>query len=192
MKKRVIGITGSFGSGKTTVANMFKSKMKNCIVLDADRLAKKAYKNRRISGRIKKEFNTTDKRKIARIVFNEPEKLDRLNRIIHPLVIAEVKGEIKKEIKKHRHDVIVLDVPLLFETGMQKICDLAVLVKCRREIQIKRLAIRGFSKDETLQRIRAQMPVGKKAKLASYIIDNSRSLCDTESQVIKFIAKVFV
>lgn len=191
VKKKIgiIGITGSFGSGKTTVAKTFRRLLKrNIKILDADRIARNIMKNSKIKSRIKREFGTTDRKKIANIIFDDRKKLIRLNKIIHPLVISK----IKKEIKKQKNKIIIIDMPLLVETKMNKIADTVIIVKCKREIQIKRLMGKGFKRSEIIKRIKSQLPLKEKIKYADYVIDNNGHLKDTEKRVRKIISKIIM
>jgi len=184
----IIGITGSFGSGKTYVAQMFRAKIRNSLILDADKIAKDVMKRNDIEKKILGVFGTVDKKKLADIVFDDRNKLAQLNKIIHPVVIVAV----RKEIRKNKNKTIILDVPLLIESGMHRLCDMVILVHCPRQIQIKRLVRKGFRRAEALRRMKTQMPFAKKRRYATYIIDNNGSQAETESQVIRLIAKVFI
>ena len=96
----IIGITGSFGSGKTTVANMFKKY--GFKVINVDKLYHNIYnKNKSLKNKIKKEFSTLDRNKIKNIVFNDSKRLIKLNKITHPIIIKEIKKEISAIIKKY-------------------------------------------------------------------------------------------
>jgi len=181
--KIIIGVTGGFGTGKSTVAKMLKSEMPDSVILDADKIAKSVMKREEIKERIKKEFGTNDKKKIAEIVFSNKDKLNKLNRIVHPVVIKEIKNKIRININK----AIILDIPLLFEAGMEKICDVTVAVKCKKSEQIKRLVKKGFSRHEIIKRINSQMKTSEKAKKSGYVIDNSGNTQDTKRQLMKIM-----
>jgi dephospho-CoA kinase len=174
----VIGITGSFGSGKTTVARMFAKK--GAHVIDADRVVKSLWKNSGIKLLMKKEFMTVNKKEVADIAFSDKNKLNKLNRIFHPIVARKIKREIGRSRKKF----IVVDVPLLIEAKMQKIFDIIIVVSCAKPEQIKRLSER-FAKHDILKRIDSQLPINDKIKYADFVIDNSASLSDTKKQFDK-------
>lgn len=185
----ILGITGNFGTGKTTVAGYFKSF--GAKIIDADKIAhiviepgSKAYN--KIIGIFGKEIvkknKTIDRVLLSKIVFNNSGLLKRLNRIIHP----EVGKIIKEEIKASREKVIVLDVPLLYESGLQYLADKIIVVKARREKQFERIVSgRSFTKEEIIKRIRAQMRLSDKIRRADFVIDNSGSKENTKKQVEK-------
>lgn len=175
-KKLIIGVTGGFGSGKTSVARMIKHYTNGCIV-DADRLATKIMNKRKRE--IKREFGTNNRKKIADIVFDDKKKLQKLNKIVHPAVIRETKKIIKK-----KRGIIVLDVPLLFESKMDKLCDIVIVVRCKRNAQIRRSK---FSRKEVLRRLKRQIPMKKKLKYADYIVDNNKTKWKTEKRVKKIV-----
>ena len=186
----VIGITGSFGSGKTSVAEMFGRL--GAYVIDADKICqslmaprKKVYKNIvKVFGKsILRKNSTIDRKKLADIVFNERSKLDQLNTLIHP----EAKKAIGKIIQtKKKRKVIVIDAALLIETNFYKKMDKLILIKTNIDRQIDRLVrAKGMTRKQILQRIRMQAPLKKKLALADFIIDNSGSKKQTFIQVEK-------
>ncbi|MEM7819873.1 MAG: dephospho-CoA kinase [Candidatus Aenigmatarchaeota archaeon] len=177
--KRIIGITGSFGSGKTTVANIFKDL--GAYVIDADKIAKQLMKNKKIKSKIKNEFGTINRKNLSDVVFSDKRKLLKLNKIVHPIVIKEIKNRIKKSKNK----IIVVDVPLLFEAKMEKFFDKIIVVNCDKKMQIKRLIKKGFEKRDILKRIKSQLPIEKKLKFADYVIDNNMDIISTKKQVKK-------
>ncbi|MFH0832923.1 MAG: dephospho-CoA kinase [Candidatus Aenigmatarchaeota archaeon] len=178
MKPRIVGITGAFGSGKTTVTKLFK-RLCDCSVIDADKVAKEVLTKKKHE--VARAFGTSDRKRLAAIVFSDSSELAKLNRIIHPAVAEEVKKRIKKSNKK----LIILDVPLLFETGMHGLADKVIVVKCSKEKIIKRSRFADAAK-----RIAMQMPIEKKLRLADYVIDNNSSLKNTEEQVKKIFEEI--
>lgn len=186
-KRLILGVTGSFGSGKTTVAKTFKSF--GAQVIDADKLAHaclvpgtRTYK--KIVGTfgsvILKKNKTIDRGKLAAVVFNDKALLSKLNNIIHPQVVGILKGKIKNSSSRF----MVLDVPLLIESGLNKQVDKLVVVKISRIKQIERIKNRdSLDLRGILKRIGYQMPLISKAKLADFIIDNSGTVRETRRQV---------
>ncbi|MCM8780746.1 MAG: dephospho-CoA kinase [Candidatus Omnitrophica bacterium] len=188
-EKIVIGITGSFGSGKTTVAKMFKRL--GAKIVDADRIAHQLIRPqtriyRKIidvfgDGIIAKQRNI-DRKKLAKIVFNDRNLLQRLNKIVHPEIIKS----IKKEIKRIPKGVIVLDAPLLIEAGLKSIVDKIIVVNINSKIQMQRLLKKTASeRDDIIKRIRAQVPLSVKIRQADFVIDNSGKINQTEKQIKK-------
>ncbi|RJO64695.1 MAG: dephospho-CoA kinase [Candidatus Omnitrophota bacterium] len=182
----VIGITGSFGSGKTTVAGFFKSW--GAAVIDADKIGREflvpgsaAYR------RVVSVFGDSillpdkdiDRNKLASLVFKKHRLRNELNRITHPLIIRRIKKEIKESPRK----TIILDAPLLLEAGLRPIVDKLIVVTARRDIQIRRIQKRSALAEEAiLRRIRSQIPLHKKRKMADFIIDNNGTLKNTKKQ----------
>lgn len=189
----IIGITGSLGTGKTTVAKIFKRL--GAVVLDADEIAHRAIEPntpawRRIKGcfgsGILRKDGTINRRALAKEVFSERRRLDKLCGIIHPLVYKEIEKKIKEIKKINAEAIVVLDIPLLLESGGRSKVDKLVVVTAGSDAQIKR-AVRkfGLTRKEVLQRMEAQMPLGEKEKAADFVIDNKGSLCATERQVVE-------
>jgi len=186
-EKVVLGITGSFGSGKTTVAKIFQSF--GAKIIDADRIAHRVIKPGRpiykkiinIFGKdVLNKNRTINRHRLAKIVFNNKNLLKRLNKIIHPQVIRI----IKTKIKTTRAKVIVLDAPLLIEARLKNLVDKLIVVKIDRAKQIERLIKKtSLSKKDTLKRIRHQMPLADKVRLADFVIDNSGSIGRTKKQI---------
>ncbi len=189
---RIIGITGSLGSGKTTIASMLADL--GAKVIDADKIAHQVmhpgsvYFKRIVQdfGRVILTNGYVDRKKLATIVFNHSKQLQKLIRIIHPKVKEEIKRKIAVYQKQGRTSVVVLDVPLLFESGLDRWVDLTVVVKAHQRQQIERIRKRIFlTEGEASKRIKAQMPLKEKIRLADVIIDNTGSLTKTKKQVEK-------
>jgi dephospho-CoA kinase len=184
----VLGITGSFGTGKTTVARLFSRK--GARIIDADKLAHAVIRRTRpeyerivsLFGReILGARGEIDRRKLSRQVFNDRQALKRLNRIIHPAVIKEIKKQADG-LKARRW--LVIDAPLLIEAGLVPLVDKLVVVVASQSNQIKRLKKKtGISKAGILQRIKAQLPLKRKRQLADFTVDNNGSLTYTKKQV---------
>lgn len=179
----IIGITGSFGSGKTTVSNLFRNY--NFKIINVDKLYHNIYnKDKSLQNKIKKEFETLNRSKIKKIVFNDYKKLKKLNSITHPIIIKELNKIIKHSNKKN----LVIDIPLLIEVKATNLVDKIVVVKCKKEIQIKRiLKKKKHSKKEINNIIKSQMPFKEKIKYADFIVDNSFSINKTKSRVNNII-----
>ncbi len=188
---KLIGLTGSIATGKSTVARMFKKR--GFYVIDADELAHSVYKRGErayfrlieVFGRgILDENGEIDRKKLGALVINDKEKLKTLESIVHPEVERK-RREIVEGIKRENPDaVIIYDVPLLFEKHLQKLFDCVIVVYTMPEIQIKRLMERdGIDEDEAKKKIAMQLSIEKKRELADVVIDNSDGIDHTERQV---------
>ncbi len=189
----VAGLTGGIGTGKSTVSAIFEEA--GAVIIDADKIARDVVeKGRPAWQKIVKQFGrevllpdeNIDRKRLADIIFNDSQQKDRLNRIVHPYIIAETDRRLK-EIERDQPDaVVILDVPLLIEAGMAR--DLAeIIVVCVPEtVQQQRLMDRDrFSAAEALARIRSQMPIEKKKARATILIDNSASPAVTRKIALK-------
>ncbi len=190
----IIGLTGGIASGKSTVAKLLEEK--GAYLLDADQLAREAVEPGRpawqkivdwLGESVLLPDRNLDRARLAEIVFNDRSKLEQLNRIVHPFVGSRFL-ELAEEIKaKDPGAVVVYDIPLLIEAGMQKMVDLVLLVYVPRETQVLRLQQRdGIERSAAESRLKAQMPLEEKKKQADVIIDNRGSLAETARQVEQF------
>ena len=187
---KIIGLTGSFGTGKTFAASVF-GKL-GAKILDADRIAHEvirkgtpAYKKivALFGGGILDKNGRIDRKKIAGIVFEDKGNIERLNRITHPAVIKIIKEKIGK---CRAVDIVVIDAPLLIEANLTGIVDKLVVVKTSQSKQIER-CISKFCMDKkgVLKRIGKQMSLKEKVKLADFVIDNNGTKFETVIQVKK-------
>jgi dephospho-CoA kinase len=189
-----VGLTGSIGTGKSTVALILKSL--GYQVVDADFFAhqvlsrgEKAYELvlQNFGPEILQQDQSIDRKKLAQVVFQNADKLQLLESIVHPEVKNRV--EMQKQIFKNANEQIVFyDVPLLFEKNMQGDFDKVVVVACATELQQQRLRTRNNWTDaEINSRLKAQLPIEIKIKSADFIIDNNGSLLDLENNVKSII-----
>lgn len=189
----ILGVTGSFGTGKSTVAGIFKKL--GAKVIDADKIAhgllrpgSSVYKETVLKFG-KSALGTggvINRKALAEIVFNDARKLSLYLKIIHPAIIRIFKREIKQARQANRKRIIVLDAPLLIEAGLEKEAGKLIVVKTNRVIQISRLKNKfGLARCDILKRIKFQLPLSAKLGLADYIVDNNRSIKQTEEQVRK-------
>ena len=187
---KIIGLTGSFGTGKTFVASIFRSL--GAKVIDADRIAHGVIrKGKPEYNRIVKSFGKEilnekkeiDRAKLGAVVFSNTALLRELNRIVHPSVIKEIRRSIRTAGKK---DIVVIDAPLLIEASLGKFIDKLIVVKCQKRRQIERCREKFcLQKKEILRRIESQIPLKKKMKMADLVIDNSLTRSRTREQARK-------
>jgi len=186
----ILGITGSFGSGKTTVASIFKKYGFEAI--NADKLYHGIYnKDKSLRNKIKEEFETLNRNQIKKIVFSNSAKLKKLNNITHPIIINSIKEEIDAIKKYNKEARIIVDVPLLFEAKMQNMFDKIIVVKCDEKIQFERLLKNGKHTRKEIENIlNSQMPLNEKLKHADFTIDNNSSISAVEKQIAQIISSL--
>jgi dephospho-CoA kinase len=187
----VVGLTGGVATGKTTVAKMFKQC--GAAVIDADQLAHDVVMPGKPSWRqVVKAFGkavlnpdrTLNRRELGALVFGNRAKLRRLERIIHPRVAREQQRLVRRIAKGKPHSVIIYEVPLLFEAGVDKRVDTTIVVTANRETQITRLKKRnGLTRAEAIRRIRSQMPLAKKIQRADHVLNGAFPRSSLRKQV---------
>lgn len=193
---KLIGLTGGAGSGKSTVAEMFRQL--GAAVVDADEATHAVYAPgtpgfEAVVREFGEEFvrnGVIDRKKLGEVVFNEPAQRRRLNAIVHPLV-RQWMAERTAVAVEGGAEVVVQDVPLLFENGLQGLFSETVLVYALPAIQVRRLIEeRGLSAARAGAMLAAQMPIDEKRPLADFVIDNNGSLDETRRQVEEVWARV--
>lgn len=187
----VIGVTGGIGTGKSTVAQMFRQL--GAAVLDADAIAHKLMEPRRLAWRriaaafgdgVLNADQTVNRRRLAAIVFSDDEMRRRLETILHPGVMREIRRQLHQLGRSRQVTAAVLDVPLLVEVGAQDLADALVVVTAPREAQRERLKKQhGWTDEEIDARIRAQWDLSAKAVLADHVVDNGNGVDGTRTQV---------
>ncbi len=186
-----IGLTGSIAVGKSFVASVFAEL--GCHVQDADVTARDvvAFGSEGLQ-KIAESFGSVvlqpdgslDRTKLGAIVFNDKEKRELLNSILHPLIISAYDEQLKIRERKDPNGIGIIDAALMIESGSYKKFDKIIVVHCRPEIQLERLMIRNnLEREEAERRISAQMPQEEKKKFADYLIDTSEGFEDTRRQV---------
>jgi len=179
----LVGLTGGVATGKSTVAQMFKRY--GAVVIDADELAREVVKQRKPAWRqivnafgkgVLNPDRTINRQALGAVIFSRPAKRRVLERIIHPRVAREQMRLTRQAARKNPNAVVIYDVPLLFEAGIDKRVDHTIVVTADRETQISRLKKRnGLSRAEALRRITSQMPLAEKRRRADYVFDGT---CD--------------
>jgi len=185
-----IGLTGGLASGKSLVGAALASL--GCYLIQADELGHKvllpggeAYDAvvNEFGEAILDDEGMIDRRRLGALVFDRPERLEKLNSLVHPPVIRREEELIRKIAAGDPQAIVVLEAAILIETGSYARFDKVVLVVCGREQQIERAMDRGLSREEALARLERQMPLEEKRKYADYIIDTSGTKQDTLRQV---------
>lgn len=194
---RVVGLTGGIGTGKSTVAAMLREL--GATVIDADE-ATRAVQARGTEGlhRLAQEFGPAilgpdgelDRGRLAEIAFKDAEARRRLNGIVHPLV-RQWMAERQQEALERGDAVVVLDIPLLFESRGADAFETVVLVYAPEELQVRRLVeLRGMTEEQALPRIEAQTPIEEKRRMATHVIENTGSLKQLRDQVRQVWAEI--
>lgn len=174
--KRIIGLTGSIATGKSTVAKLFMDE--GIYVIDSDILAKHATEQKHVIEEIVEAFGSEcldehgklDRAYVAEEIFSDKDKQKQLNAIVHPYV----KEHITQMLDRRKNELVVVDVPLMYETDFHEMMDEIIVVYATEEQEIDRLMHRNnLSHERALARIHAQMPIDEKVKLAHYVLDNS-------------------
>ena len=186
---KLVGLTGGVGSGKSTVAVILREL--GAAVIDADEASHAVYEPGTPGfAAVVREFGKAfvrdggiDRKALGELVFKDPGALQRLNAIVHPLV-REWMAERTIEAVERGAEVVVQDVPLLFENKLESLFVTVVLVWVPREVQVERLVSgRGFTRERAREVIAAQMPIDEKRNRATHVIDNTGSIESTRSQV---------
>ena len=185
----IIGLTGGIASGKSTVSKYLAEK--GFKVYDADKIAKDISGKKSVQeeiiltfgDKILDENGNVDRKKLKEIVFENKEKLKQLNAIIHPKVI-----DFYKELKEQNTDkIIIFDVPLLFESGIDKFCDKILVVISDYKIQLNRIVERDkIDRDLAEKIIKSQLSNEERIKKADVVIENNSSLEDLFEKVERF------
>lgn len=195
----IVGLTGGIASGKSTVAKMFKDE--GIPVIDTDKIARDLLeKGTEVYDEVIHHFSddilltdrSINRKKLARVIFGNKAKRELLNSLVHPHVLKIVENEINK-YKELSEPIIVVDVPLLFETNYHKECDKTIVVYTSPNQQLSRLVGRDVIQKEYAQmKINAQMPLSEKADLADYVINNSFSILRTKKDFLKILEELGV
>lgn len=187
---KVIGLTGGIACGKST-ASAYLKELGACIV-DTDGISRATTKKggkgyyavlEHFGRDLLLENGEIDRRKLGGIVFTDETKRQELNALIHPIVIEESKEQMQAA-RDAGYKVCILDVPLLFESGMETLCDETWLVYVPREEQIRRINERdGLEEKAAAARIDSQMPLEEKMRRADRAIDTSGTIEETQAKL---------
>lgn len=193
----VIGLTGNLGTGKTEVAQTLAEL--GAVVINADKLGHELLQPRtQTSMEIANTFGKSvvgrngeiDRKKLGRMVFADAEKLNKLNRIMHPRIYNIVSHKID-EYRRSGAGVVVVEAALLIEAGWRPILDQVWVTIAPESIVAKRLKkARGLNEEQFLARLRTQMPQKEKAKLADVVLDTDCPLSELRDKVAKLWQKL--
>lgn len=191
----LVGLTGGLATGKSTVASMFQAC--GAVVIDADELARKvvqpgrpAWRDivRRFGKSILNSDGTINRQRLGQTVFHDKTKLRQLERIIHPRVARAQARLTKQAAQRDPGAVVVYDVPLLFEAGIDTRVDTIIVVSADQKTQLARLKKRnGLTGAEALRRIRSQMPLTMKRRRADYVLDGTKTRSNLAQDVARLL-----
>jgi len=187
---RVIGLTGGIGSGKSTVSR-FLAEL-GAVIIDADKVGHEVLST---SSQVRRELLATfgwqiiapsgevNRKKLAEIVFQDPESLSQLNQIMHPRMYDTVKAQLE-EYRKQGAGVVVLEAPLLIEANWTSLVDEVWVTVASESTVLRRLKEKfGLSEPESLARIGSQLPTEERTKHADVIIDTDCALGELKAKV---------
>lgn len=185
----IVGLTGGIASGKSTVSNLFRKY--GIEIVDADKVAKEVSEKKesieKISNIFGKDILDSDgkivREKLREKAFKNRELLQELNKIIHPQVMEYFK---RKKEDNSKDEILIFDIPLLYETKMEYLCDKIIVVGVDVQKQIRRVVARDGSSEELAKKIIFnQMPLDEKIKKADIVIMNDGTLDELEAKVMK-------
>jgi dephospho-CoA kinase len=183
-----IGLTGSIGSGKSTVANLLRAR--GIAVLDADAVAREVSSRADVVGEVKAKFGAEyvadhglNRAKLAELVFNNPEARGQLNAIVHPKVREEMAMR-QTQLEQDGTSMVVQDIPLLFENGLEALFDAVILVDAPLELRVARVQARDLiTREQILARDAAQMPALEKRQKTRFVLINDADEAHLERQL---------
>lgn len=190
----ILGLTGGIACGKTTISNMFKKF--GIEVVDADVVAREVLELPEVLKEIRETYgdiifekDRLDRKRMRDIIFSSKDNIKKLNLIVHPKVIKIFQEEYNKN--KSKEEIVVFDIPLLFEVGLEKFCNKILVVYVGEEIQIERIMRRdGSSRELAKKIIDAQMNLAEKIKLADFTIENSGTIDELEKKIKFILSKI--
>lgn len=198
LARPIIGLLGGIGAGKTHVANRLAALGPGRVV-DADGLAHVALEALAVDGRLSEAFGETvvrdgkpDRAALARIVFRDASRLRHLERLVHP----QVQTAIRMTIEDHRSGegprVLILDVPLLIEVGLDRRCDALWFVDVPHEVRLARARGRGLDEEELQRRAQFQSPLERKRARSDFVVDNHVDPEALDEQLLAGLARLGV
>jgi len=186
-----VGLTGSIAVGKSYVLSVLKEL--GCHVIDADQIARDVVApgtpglrsvTEAFGSSVLRDDGTLNRERLGEIVFGDEAKRNKLNSILHPMIIAAQDETVRAFEAKDPNGIVIIDAALMIESGGYKRLDKLIVVYCEPEIQLQRLIKRdGLSPEAAQTRISAQMPQEEKIRYADFLIDTSGDFAGTRAQV---------
>ena len=186
-----VGLTGGLGSGKSTASQFFESM--GAYILDADKAAKNLIDNsKNVQNELIKEFGTDiidisgkiDKKKLARIAFQDEDHQQRLNYVVHPHIHQEIDKCFQQILDTGKHKLFIVDAALIYESGYDAHLDYVIVISAQLKHRMERaLDRKTLSRDEILKRIEFQWPEEDKTNIADYVIHNDGTEIELKNQI---------
>ena len=193
---KIVGLTGGISSGKSTVSSYLKQL--KIPVIDADEVARKVVEpNSQGAIEIRKAFGSDvfeedgslNRQKLGALIFSNAENRQKLDDLLQPLIKIMILDEIE-EYRQKGENMIVLDLPLLFEKHYEKLCEEIIVVYIPKELQLERLMKRNqYTKQEALSRIDSQLSIEEKRKRATVLLDNQGTIQQLYQQVEQWLVE---
>lgn len=198
MNNIVLGLTGQTGAGKSTLCQYLRQN--SCRIIDADQVARDVVeKGTACIADVILEFGceyltidgNLNRRKLAESVFTDKAKLKKLNDIMFPYIVANIKEQIQ-QCRETEEGIIVLDAPTLFESGCDKFCDKVVSVTASQDVRCHRIIDRdGLSEEEAMHRITAQHNDSFYVERSWMVLQNNGDVSDLQQQADAMISRLF-
>ena len=190
----LVGITGIIGSGKTTAASMLKNE--GFEVIDLDRIARDVLSLKEVKDEIGNIFGAEyvsggriNIEKMRHAAFEDSSSLKKLEQITHPKIVEALFGNVE-QVKKSGAKSVIIDGPLLFETGLYKKLDKIVVVSTNLEMLPGRLNNRGMDEEDVKRRMAFQMPLEEKERMANHVVHNNGTIEDTKKEIAILLKKI--
>jgi dephospho-CoA kinase len=190
----LVGLTGNYGMGKSTVLRMFQRL--GAVTYDADEIVSSLLLEETVRRRIRDllgndiflDDGSLDKKKVASLVFADDALRRALEDILHPLVFRRIKSYLERE--GGRSGIVIIEAPLLFERGYEDRFRRIISIRTERDRTLKRLEAKGIPREDALPRISSQLPITEKIRKSDFIIHNDGTFEETEKQVREIYDKL--
>jgi len=189
----LIGLTGTFGSGKSSVLKLFRKE--GAVTVSADQIVHSLLRRKTVQEAVKNIFGRAvlkqgqvDRPALAKIVFTDKEKRRKLEKLLHPMVQEKIRNTARKFSRQEKP--VVVEVPLLFESGFVEPFDCIICVSAKPEVIRVRMQKKGITATEVEKRSSSQWKISEKEKWSDIIIENNESRAKTEQQVRDLIHKL--
>ena len=193
-----VGLTGGLGSGKSTASKFFNSL--GAFILDADNAAKKLIESgKKVKNELIKEFGTdimdansnVDKKKLARIAFQDEDHQQRLNYVVHPHIHNAIDKSFNEILDQNNHKLFIVDAALIYESGYDAHLDYVIVVTAQLKHRMERALNRNtLTREEILKRIDFQWPEEDKTSLADFVIHNDGTEAELNDQIVELFKKL--